>query len=131
MFLRFLAAALLLAVASGARADETLSAGEVEKLLSGNSTKGVIVIESPLLNHEFQRFFAADGTLVSRNVTKGESDKGVWRVTPQGSVCMKHDGGREYCTLVVRTRGGYQRVFKGKPSEAMAVLPGDAFALKR
>ncbi len=109
-------------------------ADELRGLLAGNSTQGVIVIESPLLNHEFRRYFAVDGRLVSQNVTKGETDAGTWRVTPSGAICMKHENwaqGREYCTLVERSDGGYQRVFKGKPSEDMKVLPGDAFGLSR
>jgi hypothetical protein len=130
----FLAALSLAALATPAAAADAMSDAEVEKLLSGNSTQGKIVIESPLLDHEFRRHFAADGRLVSHNVTKGEGDKGTWRVTPSGALCMKHDTwaqGREYCTLVERAGQGYRRIFKGKPSEEMKVLPGDAFGLLR
>lgn len=121
-----------LAIALPAAAEDLLAEKEVRELLAGNSTKGTIVIDSPLLGHEFLRHFAADGRLVSRNATKGETDKGSWRVNDSGAVCMKHDTwaqGREYCTLMLRRNGGYRRVFNGKPSEDLVVLPGDPFAL--
>lgn len=130
----FMAAAAFVVAATAAHAADTLSKAEVEKLLAGNSTQGIIVIESPLLGHEFRRFFAADGRLMSHNVTKGEGDNGKWRVSPSGAVCMKHatwSQGREYCTLVERDGDRYRRVFGGKPSESMAVMPGDAFGLQR
>lgn len=120
--------------AAAAHAQQALSAKEVAALVAGNSTEGTIVIESPLLGHKFERFFAAGGALYSRNSTKGESDKGTWRVTRAGSLCMRHDTwaqGREYCTQVNRTADGFERIFKGKPSEVMEVKPGDVFGLER
>lgn len=130
---RILAAALLAAAPFGAQAGEPLSAAEARQLLAGNSTRGSIVLASPLLGHVYERFFAADGRLFSRNLTKNDGDAGVWRVDDGGNVCMKHTtwaSGREYCTQIERTgTSSYTRVFKGEPSELMTVRPGDAFGL--
>ncbi len=133
--IRLALAALLAVVATApARAEQPLSPAEVRALLAGNSTRGTIVLESPLLGQVYERWFAASGELVSRNVTKGTNDAGAWRVDDAGHLCMTHRtwaAGREYCTAVVKAADGYRRLFNGKPSEAMEVRPGDAFALGR
>lgn len=129
-----LAALLAFAAAAPARAEQPLSGAEARSLLAGNSTRGTIVLESPLLGHVYERWFAADGQLVSRNVTKGTTDSGTWRVDDAGNICMTHRtwaSGREYCTAVASTADGYERLFKGKPSETVVVYPGDAFGLGR
>ncbi len=131
MRLRPFAAAFAMLAAAPAAAADTMSADEVRAALAGNSTKGVIVIESPLLGHEYERFFAADGKLVSRNATRGDTDEGTWRISRSGAVCMKHSSGREYCTLMARAGDGFARIYKGQPSEEFSVLSGDAFGLGR
>lgn len=120
------AGTMILAVLSvgiaGCLGDETLSATEINEILTGNTVRGTSTD-----GQEYHVFFGADGTLRMITAT-GFRDVGRWRVRDD-SYCgrwMQVRQGRESCFTIRREEPGMLLFLEGERQIPMRLMSGDA-----
>ena len=103
-------------------ASNNLSADEVRKLFTGNTTEGERrEYEKPgggfsgkLINFAelSVSYYAEDGTVT--NQIGEQKNTGKWRVTESGELCTEWEGKEEKCAPVYKEGDTYKRVIKNK-----------------